>query len=226
MVVAFDLVDPRLADCLRLGVKAQDAYMRRAFFVTLAMLAACTSAPTEDDEDTKAASPGATGANTAADVAALRGRPWVVPHLTPSAECPVTRAKHRPDPDLGDIWGNGPVGPVGLVDGVLDYVAPDRTGVWRDRGWGGMKVLWAVDPKVAAPVLVRGRQLDGTNEVRFEDPARPELVLDPSEDALPGGWRDYPSYTRLRAPGCYAYQVDTTEGTWTIVFRADGPIVS
>jgi hypothetical protein len=139
----------------------------------------------------------------------------------------VTTTNHKPDPGIGLVWGNGPAGPVGLGAGaILRYVGPDASNAWTDLRWGGEKVLWAVDPGVSSPVLVRGRQLDGPREVRFEDPATPELVLSPGDGhAQPGGWRGYPSYTRLRAPGCYAYQVDTTEGTTSIVFCAVGPVV-
>ena len=33
-------------------------------------------------------------------------------------------------------------------------------------------------------------------------------------------WRSFPSYTRLKAPGCYAYQVDGDGFRTIIVFRA------
>jgi hypothetical protein len=154
-------------------------------------------------------------------IAALRRRPWVVPVLAPGAHCPVTLTKHRPDPEMGELWGSGPVGPVGLNGGVLQYHTAARSDGFTDVAWGEQKVMWGVDPAITTPVLVRGHQLDGPNAVRFEDPAVPELVLDPQEDALPGGWRTYPGSTRLRAYGCYAYQADAVGGTWTIVFRAE-----
>lgn len=151
-------------------------------------------------------------------------RPLDLPDLRAGDECPVTRTQQRPDPGLGFVQGEGSAGPVGIpADGVLGYIGP---GTWVDQSWGGQKVLWAVDPAVTGDVVVRGRQLDGPHEVQFDDPAVPELVLSPDEDALPGGWRDYPSFTRLRAPGCYAYQVDTESDTIVIVFRAEGPTVA
>jgi hypothetical protein len=115
-----------------------------------------------------------------------------------------------------------------MPDGVLDYVGPGVAGgtnAWSDLSWGGMKVLWAVDPAVPGDVLVRGGQLDGAHEVRFEDPAVAELVLPAGGGAGSGTWRDYPGFTRLQAPGCYGYQVDTAAGTTVIVFRAYGPFV-
>jgi hypothetical protein len=38
---------------------------------------------------------------------------------------------------------------------------------------------------------------------------------------VPKDARYRPSYTRLRGPGCYAYQVDGTSFSRVVVFRAD-----
>ncbi|HET8660684.1 MAG TPA: hypothetical protein VFM55_16980 [Micromonosporaceae bacterium] len=140
----------------------------------------------------------------------------------------MTSRTQRPDPALGPLFGAGPARPAGLAPGaVLAYLAPAEHSGWTDRTWGGQKVLWAVDPATTGPVLVRGRRLDGPEPLAFEDPPLPELLLntDPYE-GQPGGWKDYPSHTRIRAPGCYAYQVDTAAGTWSVVFVARGPRVA
>ncbi|WP_283136928.1 hypothetical protein [Rhizohabitans arisaemae] len=162
------------------------------------------------------------------DPAAGLRRPWAVDRIEPRARCPVTVKTVRPDPGLGPLLGDGVAGPVGLqAGGVLEFVDP-VAGSWTDQSWGGQKVLWAVDPAVTAPVLVRGRQLNGPGELAFNDPAVPELLLLPGKDTSSNaeGWRDYPGFTRLRGPGCYAYQVDTATETFTIVFRAVGPSIS
>lgn len=183
----------------------------------------CTASGQPADRITN--SPQADVSPSADLVAALR-RPWAQPQLPAGEPCPVTQVVSMPDPALAGLWGTGPARPALLGNGVLDYVSPDQT-VWVDRSWGGRKVLWAVDPAERGVVLIRGRQLDGPGLLAFEDPAIPELVLIPGEyEGLPGGWRDYPSYTRLRTPGCYAYQIDTAEGTWTVVFIARGPRLS
>jgi hypothetical protein len=39
-------------------------------------------------------------------------------------------------------------------------------------------------------------------------------------DNWTGEWRNFHSYTRLRAPGCYAYQVDGAGFSDSIVFKA------
>jgi hypothetical protein len=50
-----------------------------------------------------------------------------------------------------------------------------------------------------------------------------ELDLWPAEPGV-HGWREFPSYTRVRAPGCYAYQIGGTNFSRVVVFRATPPI--
>ena len=101
------------------------------------------------------------------------------------------------------------------------YPVPPSQG-WYPSDWGGDKMLWIVAPRYRGPILIRGRQLDGPHLVRFDDGSRP-----PAEFRMPaggvgstGGFRSLPLYTRLRAPGCYAWQVDGTTFSRVIVFRA------
>jgi hypothetical protein len=86
-------------------------------------------------------------------------------------------------------------------------------------GWAGTKVLWAV-PRFEGAVLIRGRQLDGPNEVGFDlGPRWTRTVL--SEIRLVGPTYDLrPAATFVRSPGCYAYQVDTLRSSYLIVFEA------
>jgi hypothetical protein len=83
--------------------------------------------------------------------------------------------------------------------------------------WFGKKVLWAVDTAYRGPVLVRGRQLDGPNPLRFN-----RGVVPPRELQIPASPppRGQPSFTRVRAPGCYGYQVDGVGFSYVIVFEA------
>lgn len=71
-------------------------------------------------------------------------------------------------------------------------------------------------------MLIRGRQLDGSHDARFGsglDPSR-EMRLRSVGGSAPGGWQNRPSYTRLQAPGCYAWQVDGATFSLVIVFKA------
>ena len=83
--------------------------------------------------------------------------------------------------------------------------------------WSGQKVLWVVDPAYRGRILIRGRQLDGPNELRFE-----HGLVPPREMHLigRGPHTGRPSYTRLRAEGCYGYQIDGAHFSRVIVFEA------
>lgn len=142
-----------------------------------------------------------------------------IPQLEPGAPCPRTRGREI-SPDFAPGLGNGPAYPVGLGrNGILDEVEPPER--FESREWGGQKVLWVVDPRYDGPVLIRGRQLDGPNEVRFDEgDVPPRRIWLPAEDAPDERWRERPSYTRLRAPGCYGYQVDGPNFSFLIVFEA------
>ena len=161
---------------------------------------------------------GATPPAGGASWAALRQRPLRLPTVAPGGACPVT-AGRVVAPDFAAALGDGPIYPVGLgTDATLRY-----SNAGFDGPWAGQKVLWVGDPAYRGRVLIRGRQLDGANEVRFERGADPpgELALDAATAGTVGaGWANWPSYTRVRAPGCYAYQVDGATFTDVIIFKA------
>ncbi len=52
---------------------------------------------------------------------------------------------------------------------VLSYAGAEHfgNGASTNRGWGGVKVIWIINPSYTGPLLIRGRQLDGSHEVRF-----------------------------------------------------------
>ncbi|MGE5434131.1 MAG: hypothetical protein ACM3S3_05025 [Candidatus Doudnabacteria bacterium] len=83
-------------------------------------------------------------------------------------------------------------------------------------------MLWIARRSYRGPVLIRGRQLDGIHNVRFGSGLNPsrEMRLRSVGGSSPGSWQNRPSYTRLRAPGCYAWQVDGTTFSRVIVFQA------
>ncbi|MGB2954133.1 MAG: hypothetical protein WBB74_12190 [Gaiellaceae bacterium] len=116
---------------------------------------------------------------------------------------------------VGTAWGPGPAYPGGLGNDrpmlSFKYPPPPDSG-WGD--WGGNKILWMRDLAYFGPILVRGLQVDGPNELRFDDGPFPSRSL-----RFDFG-NNLPSYTRVIAPGCYAYQVDGTSFSYTIVFEA------
>jgi hypothetical protein len=139
-------------------------------------------------------------------------RPLHLPKLARGAQCPVS-PRRVVNPEYGAGLGSGPAYPAGFdATSTLHY-----RGASFPRPWTGNKVLWYVDPAYAGPVLVRGHQLDGKWWIGFERGRRPVSQL-----RLAGGttWRGFPSYTRIRASGCYAYQIDGSTFSRVIVFRA------
>lgn len=150
--------------------------------------------------------------------ATLRARPVNLPNIRANGPCPADPAR-AVNNAFGMGLGAGPAYPVGFdANGVYNY-----SGTIEEGGWYKLKVLWVADPaRYSGPILVRGRQIDGGNVLRFGDGADPtaELQLDPQTALTDSGWPDWPTYTRLRAPGCYAYQVDGTSFTTVITFRA------
>lgn len=174
------------------------------------------------------AATGAAASAAAVDPWRSLHRPLHVPRLAPGTPCPVATVDPAVDFEafgIGPGVGPGPAYPVGLDvrDGSLT-LTPARA--FRSARWMGQKVLWFVSPEYRGPLLIRGRQLDGPYRVRFDRGAVPalELRIAPNESVSwsgqPFGARGRPSYTRIRASGCYGFQVDGTDFSTAIVFRA------
>jgi hypothetical protein len=148
-------------------------------------------------------------------------RPLHIPHIAPGSPCPITRGRSVSS-NFATAQGRGPVYPVGAFPKLTFIYPPQPNQRWYGSAWSGQKVLWIARPNYRGPVLIRGRQLDGGHELRFGndlDPGR-EMRLRSVGGSSPGGWQNRASSTRLRAPGCYAWQVDGTTFSRVIVFEA------
>lgn len=151
----------------------------------------------------------------------LKARPLVLPSLAAGEACPVTRTTEvLPGQKLP---GDGPIYPHFPTDeGALRY-----GGAQQDGDWYYVKVLWRASGDYGGPALIRGRQLDGAQELRFGHGPTPSPELRfPVETGVRSGytvdgWRDNPSYTRIKTPGCYAWQVDGLNFRTVIVFKAE-----
>ncbi len=149
-------------------------------------------------------------------------RPLRIPRLASGAPCPVTPAR-TVSRAFARAQGNGPVYPVGAAGGLRFIYPVQRSQLWYPSRWSGNKILWVARPRLNSRVLIRGRRLDGPQALRFENGSLPaaELRLElGSDDVGENGWLEYPSYTRVRAAGCYAWQVDGADFSKVIVFRA------
>jgi hypothetical protein len=105
---------------------------------------------------------------------------------------------------------------------VIRLPFPPASPPFRDGSeWNGWKHVWVVRAGYQGPVLIRGGQLDGPSDVRFG-----EGIVPPSEHRLPatprqlaGRFRFERTLSRVRAPGCYAYQIDGTTFSYLVVFE-------
>jgi hypothetical protein len=190
--------------------------LRAVVLVLTVGAAACTtgrsSLPVASSAPRTPADPG--------EVSKLRLRPMTLPILGAGERCPVTTEVSSPSKDIGQLWGTGPARPV-LGGAPHIEIAPPAN--YGSKLWGGNKVLWALSADSSNVALVRGRQLDGPAQVGFDQGDEPALqkILDPSgRTPLNGGWFDFPGAVRLEGPGCYAFQIDRGDKTWTIVFSA------
>ena len=153
----------------------------------------------------------------------LLRRPLHIPTTGAGTVCPATEQSGT----LGDrgvdassvpAFGPGPAYPALGNDGgkaVLWY----RVGWAPYEGWEGTKLLWTV-PGYNGPYIVRGRQLDGPNELAFDQGPSWTNKLH-GELRLVGPYSGLnPAATFLRVPGCYAYQVDGRGFSYLIIFEA------
>jgi hypothetical protein len=132
----------------------------------------------------------------------LLSRPLHLPTIRPGARCPVAAITKT---SLGRGLGAGPAFPRFGSGSTMKMLG------------GAHKVLWLVLPSYKGPLLIRGGRVDGVTALRFDEDgiAKSSLFLAQTD----GGPRYRPSTTWAAAAGCYAYQIDGTTFSRTIVFR-------
>lgn len=163
---------------------------------------------------------------SAADPWSKLRRPLHLPRVTSGESCPVSAVDTRVDWDATNIFGGSGIGrgPVYPGLGTEAYLNAPADSQYGGR-WGGQKVFWYVLPSYRAPVLIRGRRLDGAQWMRFDGGKLPsaELRIRSDEtvswDGQPAGSRGRPSAVRVRASGCYGVQIDGTSFSRIVVFR-------
>lgn len=159
-------------------------------------------------------------------VPAVLMRPLHFPVLGPGQRCPATHGDRVDSPDfVGIALGNGPVrvriDNVGdLRDGVADL------GGTTVPGWFALKTHWISVPAYQGPFLVRAERLDRPGPVSLgaTPPQGAPLVVPPGPTLNGGpGWREVPYFTWMKAPGCYAWQIDGMKFSEIVVVRGVPP---
>jgi hypothetical protein len=153
-------------------------------------------------------------------------RPLRLPTVALDGRCPVSAvgrvnfAKYG----VGKGIGQGPAYPIGFAQpgSWLKFGYPPRRG-GRSAGsqWGGAKVVWFIAPIYRGPVLIRGRHLDTGQPLRFNGgkvpPTEMRIASRAGSPANGVRYRLRRTFTRLRGPGCYAYQIDGTTFSRVVV---------
>jgi len=147
-------------------------------------------------------------------------RPLHLPRLKNGQRCPVTSAQ-AVAPGITVAQGGGPVYPVNTYPTMRFTLVTHPGQVWHPSQWSGQKTLWIAAPRFTGRVLIRGHELGGINQVGFGPNRKPagELRLTVKDER---GWSQFPTYTRVRAPGCYAFQIDSPTFSRVVVFAAQG----
>lgn len=150
---------------------------------------------------------------------ALR-RPLRLPGLRRGAKCPTSSGRRLDNGQFGGIaLGRGPVEPLIAMAGDLEHGV---IAFHRGNGWWDAKTLWFSRPRYRGPVFIRGRRLDGPGRIVFgEQPSLIDPQLPPGP-AINGtnGWREWPGGTFIRSLGCYAWQIDGSDFSRVVVFKA------
>jgi hypothetical protein len=183
------------------------AVVRLAIAVTVAVIAAAQPA-------------------SAGDVWRALQRPLHLPHLAAGAPCPVSKVDRRVDWKRAHIFGGSGIGPGPVYPGLggSGGQITGRRNLSFGR-WFGDKVFWYVKPSYRGRVLIRGHRLNGPESLRFgDDRPRREMRIVAGETVAwsgqPHGSRGVPSYVYIHRAGCYGAQIDGTNFSRVVVFRA------
>jgi hypothetical protein len=168
--------------------------------------------------------PGNSGSLPSGPIPAVLNRPLHFPALRPGQHCPASPGKPVNTADFGGVaLGNGlvrvVVGGTGgdLRRGVADLVNPTNSPPWL-----ALKTLWFSVPRYQGPFVIRAHRLGRPGPVALgEGPTVAPLVVPrgPTMNGT-GGWREAPGGLWVKAPGCYAWQVDGLTFSEIIVVRA------
>lgn len=149
---------------------------------------------------------------------AFAARPLRLPELSDGAACPL-ESPAKISEGLGPAVGQGPIYAVSFAGNPV--VRLSELTRYAD-GYYRLKVLWVATDAYTAPALVRGGRIDRPGEVRFNDGdadlrlSMRSFVFSPG---VPRTWRQFPSDTDVKEPGCYAWQLDGSTFSETIVFH-------
>lgn len=155
----------------------------------------------------------------ASSPATLPARPLGLPSVPPGGACPLAQASPWPDSsEATRVLGTGPAHPVAdyFHDGAVLRLRDD------DREPDGnyvKKVRWVV-ADYTGPLLVRAGRIDGPGSASVKFSYTGKVRDGGYYTELTNRRSDLPATTTVSGPGCYAYQVEGTTFSTTVVFSA------
>ncbi len=192
--------------------------VKRARVMMAASLVSALVACDGGTPDTPTVSAPASTAASAAPAAEFPAPPLRLPSVAPGEPCPVTEPHRWSDPDqAGRVLGPGPLYPVAdyFTGGALQLRDQDR----QQDGTYTKKVRW-IGSGYSGPVLVRAGRIDAPGAAAASFSYTGESRDGGHYAVLANPESDLPATTTVSGPGCFAYQVDGTSFSLTIVFRA------
>lgn len=140
----------------------------------------------------------------------LRDRPLRFPAVPRGASCPASTGTSVTHPGMGGVaLGDGAVTVItsqagDLAHGIVDLATSNVP------GWYGIKTDWAISPSYSGWVIVRAKKLNGDGPIAAlgEATVGPVVIPPGPTSNTFAGWREQPSGTYVKGPGCYGFQVD------------------
>lgn len=152
----------------------------------------------------------------------LRDRPLRFLVVARGASCPASTGETVTHPGMGGVaLGAGHVTVItsqagDLAHGIVVLATSDVP------GWYGIKTDWAISPSYSGWVVVRAKKLNGDGPIAAlgEATVGPVVIPPGPTSNTFAGWREQPSGTYVKGPGCYGFQVDGSSFSEEIVVDA------
>lgn len=148
-------------------------------------------------------------------------RPLHFPQLA-APHCPASRGRYVATPTASGVaLGSGQVRVFINNAGDLRHGTAHLASTGFP-GWLALKTHFFSVPAYRGPFLIRAKSLDQSGPIALgatpRQAARLFVPSGPSANGL-AGWREFPKSTFVKAPGCYAWQVDGLTFSEIIVVR-------